>query len=105
MLIGKFNFFSDISKTYLFKTFCSNTDCCSLWCKLKNRSVHRIRVAYNNCFRMLLKLPRFCSASGMFVERRVPSFDEIIRKSKYSILCRIKMSNNILVKSIYLSDV
>ena len=55
---------------------------------------------------MLLKLPRFCSASGMFVERRVPSFDEIIRKSKYSILCRIKRSNNILVKSIYyLSDV
>ena len=54
---------------------------------------------------MLLQLPRFCSANGMFVERRVPSFDEIIRKSKYSILCRIKMSNNILVKSIYLSDV
>ena len=105
MLIRKFNFSSDSSKIYMFKTFCSNIYCCSLWCKWKTRSVHRIRVAYNNCFRILLKLPRFCSASGMFVERRVPSFDEIIRKSKYSILCRIKRSNNILVKSIYLSDV
>ena len=33
---------------------------------------------------------KFCSASGMFVEIRVPPIEEMIRNSKYSILCRKK---------------
>ena len=31
-----------------------------------------------------MKLPRYCSASNMFVQTNVPSFDAISRKSKCS---------------------
>ena len=61
-------------------------------------------VAYNNVFRFFLRLPkdpqgRPCSASEMFVSRRVKSFQEIIRNVVYKFLCRLKLSQNDLIKS------
>lgn len=37
-----------------------------------------LRVQYNNAFRVMMGLPRFCNISGMFVDDRVPDFHAII---------------------------
>ena len=63
-----------------------------------------MKVAYNNVFRFFLRLPkdaqgRPCSASEMFVNRRVKSFQEIIRNVVFKFQCRLKLSQNDLVKS------
>ena len=64
----------------------------------------KLRVAYNNVFRFLLCLPRDeegrpCSASNMFVTRKVKSFDEILRNVVFKFQARLKSSNNELVCS------
>ncbi|XP_026316446.1 uncharacterized protein LOC113227690 [Hyposmocoma kahamanoa] len=40
----------------------------SLWVIYTRRTYNGLRVQYNNAFRVLLGLPRYCSASGMFAE-------------------------------------
>ena len=67
-----------------FLSFCSNMYCSHLWSSFKKSSFNKVRVAYNNCFRMLFKLPRSCSASHMFVYNSVLSFGELLRKSVYN---------------------
>ena len=52
-----------------------------------------------------MKLPRYCSASNMFVQTNVPSFDAILRKSKYSTLKRVIESDNSIVRILYDTDV
>ena len=42
-----------------------------LWWKYKVFSIRKLFVAYNNAFRMLFRLPRDSSASGMFMEINV----------------------------------
>ena len=67
MLLRKFHLISDEANILLFKSFCSNVYCCSLWCLYNASFLDKVRVAYNNSFRLLLKLPKFCSASNMLV--------------------------------------
>ncbi len=47
----------------------------------KERSFYKVRVVYNNCFRILFKLLRSCSASQVFLFNDVLSFGELLRKS------------------------
>ncbi|KAL0841056.1 hypothetical protein ABMA28_014821 [Loxostege sticticalis] len=47
-----------------------------------------LRVQYNNAFRTLLRLPRFCGASVMFAYAGVDSFGAILRKKAASLLRR-----------------
>ena len=42
-----------------------------LWLKYKVFSIRKLFVAYNNAFRMLFRLPRDSSASGMLMETSV----------------------------------
>ena len=67
----------------------------SLWCKLKKYSLKSITVAYNNSLRILLNLPSRCSASFMFATNYIKSFNERIRSSIFSLLCRLHQSDNI----------
>ncbi|PZC70354.1 hypothetical protein B5X24_HaOG202735 [Helicoverpa armigera] len=88
---------SEQVKVTLFKAYCQTFYTCSLWFRYTQRTLNALRVQYNNGFRMLLGLPRFCSASGMFAEARVDGFHAIIRKRLASLLSRVRSStNNIL---------
>ena len=88
-LFRKFNKCNDEVKCKLFQAFCTNLYCSSLWCTLTLVRVDRLRVAYNNTFRLLLNLPRLCSVSGMFSLTGVQSFRAIIRRHKYSLLNQV----------------
>ena len=62
----------------------------------------KLNVAYNDVFRYFLWLPRDeqgrpCSASGMFVSRKVKSFQEILRNVVYKFRCRLDSSENELI--------
>ena len=67
---------------------------------VKKTTINRLRVAYNNCLRKLLGLPRSCSASAMCVYNSIPSFGELCRKSIYNFIQRIQSSTNVLVSSV-----
>ncbi|XP_047022632.1 uncharacterized protein LOC124632024 [Helicoverpa zea] len=71
-----------------------------LWMRHTKRSLDALRVQYNNCFRMLLGLPSFCSASGMFASTHTDDFHAIMRKKIYSTLSRARSSSNNLLKTL-----
>jgi len=74
---------------------CSNI--CVLWVKYRKKAIRSLKVAYNNAFRILLNLSRWCSASGIFVTGSVKSYPEIYRKSVFSFIQRISGSSNFIV--------
>ncbi|XP_047990777.1 uncharacterized protein LOC125229884 [Leguminivora glycinivorella] len=85
-------------KITLFKAFCQSFYTCSLWTNYTKKALSALRIQYNNGFRMLLGLPRYCSASGMFAEARTDSFGAIIRKRTASLMRRVRDSSNSLVR-------
>ena len=102
-LIRKFHMCSEKAKIKLFVTYCSQFYCAQLWqYSNSDKAYNKVKVAYNNVFRFFLRLPRDdqgrpCSASGMFVPRKVKSFQEIMRNLVYKFKCRINTSENELV--------
>ena len=63
---------TDEVKITLFRTFCCNLYTCQLWWNFTQAAMRKINVAYNNAFRMIMQLPRYCSASNMFARCNVP---------------------------------
>jgi len=59
---------------------------------------HTLPVAFNDAFRLLLDVPRWTSASSLFVLHRVPTFAAVIRKLTYSLYDCIRNSwNSVLI--------
>lgn len=100
-LLKHFWLCSNNVKIRLFKTYCINFYCCQLWCLYKRATISCLKVAYNNSFRKLLGLDRRCSASNMFTESNVNSFDSIRRKHIFGFRNRIDNSNNSVLKTLY----
>ena len=73
VLARKFYMCTDEVKITLFRTFCCNLYTCQLWWNFTQYAMRKINVAYNNTFRMIMQLPRYCSASNMFAMCNVPS--------------------------------
>ncbi|XP_026316488.1 uncharacterized protein LOC113227718 [Hyposmocoma kahamanoa] len=100
MLVRRFARCTDTVKITLFKAFCTSLYTASLWFKYTQKSYNALRVQFNNAFRALLQLPRFCSASGMFADARVDGFDAVWRKKTASLLNRMRGSCNGILKAI-----
>ncbi|XP_049887033.1 uncharacterized protein LOC126381624 [Pectinophora gossypiella] len=66
-----------------------------LWEKLEKVSFRPELLAV---FRMLLGLPRYCSASGMFADERVDGFPAILRKRCASLLRRVRASGSSILQ-------
>ena len=104
-LIRKCSMCTEKVKVKLFQTYCSQFYCAHLWRFNKTSKMYRkINVAYNNVFRSFLRIPRDengrpCMASGMFVTRKLKSFQEIVRTVVYKFTNRLDASDNLLVKS------
>lgn len=100
MLIRRFARCSTGVKHTLFRAYCQTFYTCSLWVEYTKKTLSALRVQYNNGFRMLMGLPRFCSASTMFAEARIDSFSVIMRKRVASVWRRIRDSPNSLLAAI-----
>ena len=66
-------------KLVVVKTYCSCLYTSRLWGACLSRTMHRLKVAYNDSLRMVLGIPRYCSASEMFAYTNVPSCQCVIR--------------------------
>jgi hypothetical protein len=94
MVARRFARSSTAVKLTLFRAFCTSFYTGSLWADYTQKQYSALRVQYNNAFRVLLGLPRYCSASTMFAEARVDSFSAIMRKRAASLLSRVRASTN-----------
>ena len=53
-----------------------------------------IRVAYNDCYRMLHNLPRYTSTREFQVINHIPTFEALLRKTLYNFInCCLNFSN------------
>lgn len=100
MLARRFAKASREVKITLFRSYCQSFYACGLWTNYTQKAYNALRVQYNNAFRMLLGLPRYCSASNMFVEARVDGFHAIMRKRVASLMQRIRGGLNSLLKTL-----
>ena len=91
-------------KNTLFRTFCTPMYTCHLWWNYKAHSFHKLKVAFNNDFRMLHNLPTYCSASEMFTVNRVADCKAVIRNLVHRFISRLMISKHLLVRSILSSD-
>ena len=92
-------------KIQLFNTYCSPMYTAQLWWNHTVASFHRLNVAYNNILRRLLRRPRFCSASGLFVECRIPNCKAVIRNLIFKFMIRLDLSKNSIIFTILGSDI
>ena len=79
LLLRKFSRCSVEVKCYLFKTYCSNLYCAPMWFDCTKTALKKLRVANNNSLRRFMGLPWRNSASEMFVNLNIRSFDELLR--------------------------
>ena len=92
MLARQFYMCSDHVKIGLFRTYCTPLYSAPLWAKFKKASMHKLQVAYNDCMRILLKKPRWCSASELFCNAGVNTFQALLRNLMYKFICRVNDS-------------
>ena len=98
MLVRKFHWCSEDVKLNLFRTYCTPLYTAPLWVKYKKASFHKLKVAYNDCLRILLKKPRWTSASELFCSVRISSFEALLRNLMYKFICRLNASQNHVVQ-------
>ena len=92
-------------KCCMFKSYCSTMYCSLMWFESNVTAMRKLKIAYNNGFRRILNLPKYNSATEMFVNLNILSFGELLRKFVYSFKSRIQDSCNSLVNSIVKSSV
>ena len=86
-------------KLRLFQAFCTSFYCAHLWYKFTKHVMSKVRVAYNNVFRLLFGY-RSCSASEMFVNNNIYNFEGRMPKHINYFTMRIGSSSNILIATL-----
>ena len=76
-----------------------------LWCDYLKSSYNKIRVAYNNAFRLLHGILKYVSARLCQIYANIPNFDAYIRNCLYGFYRRIELSENLIIVAIANSDV
>ncbi|XP_048487054.1 uncharacterized protein LOC125490781 [Plutella xylostella] len=100
MLARRFHRCSSDVKITLFKAYCQNMYTCHLWIKYTRRAMSTMRVQYNDAYRTLMRLPRFCSASSMFAEAGVPDFFAVLRSRIASFWSGLSSSGNAILNAV-----
>ena len=80
-----------------------------MWYNGTVTAMGRLRIAYNNSLRRLLGIPKYNSASEMFVQLNIKSSGKLLRLRKY-VFClininRLSVSDNSILVSICDSSV
>ena len=104
-LSRKFALCSYSVKKYLYNTYCSNISYMHLWHSYHISIIRKFKVCYNNAARMFLGYPKYCSASGMFVQEGVNGFDAAYRKAVWNFLSRLGNSENRIMSTLYDGDI
>ena len=84
----------------IFKTYCSNVYCAPMWFDCTKAAPKKLKIAYNNSLRPFMFLPWRNSATEMFVNLGIHSFDEMLRIFVFSFRSRVTASHNQLICSL-----
>ena len=77
-----------------------------MWLDSSVTSLKKLKIVYNNGIRKLLSVLIMCSsATEMFVNLNIPSFNELLRKFVFSFKTRTIKSDNSLVDGIVTSTI
>ena len=74
-LLRLFHCCSTDVKLTLFRSYCTCFYCPFLWTHYKKSTHSKLRVAFNNVYRRILKLPPRSSASTMYAVNHIDSFE------------------------------
>ena len=99
-LIRKFHMCTADVKANLFRTYCTPLYTAHLWWNYRLYSIRRLNVAYNDIMRLLLRLPRYHSASQMFANINVPAFQAVVRNLIFKFICRLDKSENVIIQGL-----
>ena len=97
MLLRKFSMCSDDVKCSLFRAYVTPLYTAHLWYSYRVRSMQKLKVAYNDAMRLLLHIPRWHSASQLFVSMGVPTCDALLRRLMYKFMCQLDESENSII--------
>ena len=100
MLIRKFSMCTDDVKCSLFRTYVTPLYTAQLWTNYTKGSMRRLKVAYNDALRMLLRVPRWHSASELFVTNGLPTLEALLRQLMYGFICRLDLSKNSIIEAL-----
>lgn len=100
MLSRRFHLCSTNVKRTLFNAFCTSLYTSELWVDYTAFQWNKLKVSYNNAYRQLFRLPRYCSATEMFLEGRVHSFRALLRHCMGSLWRRLRQSDNTIITAI-----
>ena len=87
-------------KLALFRSYCTCFYCPFLWTHYKKSTHSKLRVAFNNVYRRILKLPPRSSASTMYAVIHIDSFEILVRKRVVGFTERLKVSENLIISRI-----
>ena len=95
-LLRLFHCCSTDVKLALFRSYmyCARFYCLFLWIHYKKSTHSKLRVASNNVYRRILKLPPRSSASTMYAVNHIDSFEILVRKRVVGFTKRLKVSKN-----------
>lgn len=93
ILMRKFHKCSSDVKVSLFKAFCTPLYTAHLWSNYKASSMHKLSVAYNDAIRLLMRVPRWHSASQLCVNLGVPTCQALLRNLMFKFICRLEKSD------------
>ena len=91
---------TDDVKIALFKAYCTPLYTTHLWCRYSKSKYNKLRVAYNDALRILLRLPRCTSASQLFVNSGVPTLNALLRNLIDSFMMRLMDSKNEIIMTL-----
>ena len=80
--------------------YCACFYCPFLWIHYKKSNYSKLRVAFNNVYRRILKLPSRSSASTMYVVNNIDSLEVLVRKRIFGFMERLNNSDNTIIKCI-----
>ena len=87
-------------KVKLFKNFCCNFYCCSIWNNVSKPVYDKIKVSHNDALRMLFRIRRGESISQQFLSLGISNFDALQRNAVLSLHKRLFLTTNELVLTI-----
>ena len=90
---------------WMLKSYCATMYCLSMWFDSTITLMKKLKITYNNSLSKFLNLPKYNSASEMFVNLNMPSFSELLRKFEFSFKTIIIRSDNSSVNGIVTSTI
>ena len=97
MLVRKFHHCTVDVEINLFRAYCTPLYTAPLWVNYKKESLRKLKVAYNDCLRILLKKPRSTRASELFYNMGLTTFMALLRNLTFKFMSRLDRFTNFII--------